>query len=73
MSCTDLRLREPFFDIHRVTGMSIEVFYADRTLETFGRGDAGWFWHERRSGFASEGPAVGLGCVKTQKVEARRE
>jgi hypothetical protein len=20
------------------------VFYADRTLETFGRGGAGWFW-----------------------------
>jgi hypothetical protein len=26
------------FDIHPVTGASIEVFFADRSLETFGRG-----------------------------------
>jgi hypothetical protein len=35
---------EPLFDTHPVTGASIEVFYADRALETFGRCGAGWFW-----------------------------
>jgi hypothetical protein len=39
---------EPFFDIHPRTGISIEVFFADRTLETFGRCGAGWFWWSRR-------------------------
>jgi hypothetical protein len=40
---------EPLFDIHPVTGASIEVFYAD-WLATFGRGGAGWFWWSRRRG-----------------------
>jgi hypothetical protein len=30
---------EPLYDVHPRTGASIEVFYADRTLETFGRGE----------------------------------
>jgi hypothetical protein len=38
---------EPLFDIHPVTGASIEVFYADG-LATFGRGGAGGFWWSRR-------------------------
>ena len=42
----------PMFDMHPVTGASIEIFYADQTLETFGRGGAGWFWHVRRRSFA---------------------
>jgi hypothetical protein len=50
---------EPFFDVDPVTGFSIEVFYADRTLETFGRGGAGWFWWPRRRGLAPEGAAIG--------------
>jgi hypothetical protein len=49
---------EPLYDIDP-TGVSIEVFYADRTLETFGRGGAGWFWWSRRRGFSPEGPATG--------------
>ena len=49
----------PFFVVDPVTGFSVEVFYADRTLETFGRGGAGWFWHARRRGFASAGTARG--------------
>jgi hypothetical protein len=53
------RKHEPLFDIHPVTGASLEVFYADRTLESFGRGGAGWFWQARRRGFASDGPATG--------------
>ncbi len=48
-----------FFDIHPKTGASIEVFYADRTLETFGGSGAGWFWWPRRRGFAPDGPATG--------------
>jgi hypothetical protein len=51
--------REPLFDIHSLTGASIEVFYADRTLETFGRSGGGWFWWSRRRGYASTGPAIG--------------
>ena len=50
---------EAFFDIHPVTGATIEMFYADRSLETFGRCGAGWFWWPRRRGFAPDGPAIG--------------
>ena len=50
---------EPLYDINPETGVSIEVFYADRTLETFGRGSAGWFWWSRRRGSAPEGSATG--------------
>ena len=51
--------REPFFDVDPLTGASIEVFFADRTLETFGKRGAGWFWHARRRGFAPAGTARG--------------
>jgi hypothetical protein len=50
---------EPLFDIQPVTGSSIEVFYADRALETFGRCGSGWFWWPRRRGFSPDGPATG--------------
>ena len=50
---------EPLFDVNPRTGASIEVFYSNRTLETFGRGGSGWFWWPRRSGFAPDGPANG--------------
>jgi hypothetical protein len=49
----------PLYDIDPRTGATIEVFYADRALETFGRGGAGWFWCFRRRGFAPTGPATG--------------
>lgn len=51
--------REPIFDLHPQTGASIEVFYADRALETFGRAGSGWFWWSRRPGFAPDGLAAG--------------
>jgi hypothetical protein len=51
--------REPLYDTNPVTGVSIEVFYSDRTLETFGRGGAGWFWWPRRRAYSPEGPATG--------------
>ena len=43
---------EPLYDIDPQTGATIEVFYADRALETFGRCGAGWFWWSRRRGFS---------------------
>jgi hypothetical protein len=52
-------LREPLFDVHPRTGVSFEVFYADRTLETFGRDGAGWFWWPRRRGCSPDGSAIG--------------
>jgi hypothetical protein len=42
-----------------MTGASIEIFFADRTLESFGRNGADWFWWQRQRGFAPNGPAVG--------------
>jgi hypothetical protein len=39
---------EPLFDVDPRTGASIEVFYTDRSLETFGRCGPGWFWWSRR-------------------------
>ena len=56
---TQAQKYEPLYDIHPLTGISIEVFYSDRTLETFGRGGAGWFWWPRLSGFSPSGSATG--------------
>jgi hypothetical protein len=51
--------RDPLYDIDPETGVSIEVFYADRTLETFGRRGAGWFWWPRQRGCSPDGSATG--------------
>jgi hypothetical protein len=51
--------REPLFDVDPRTGATLEVFYADRALETFGRGGSCWFWWPRRRGFAPDGPPTG--------------
>jgi hypothetical protein len=51
--------RWPLYDINPLTAVSFEVFYTDRTLETFGRGGAGWFWWPRQRGFAPDGAARG--------------
>ena len=51
--------REPLYDTDPRTGVSMEVFYADRTLETFGRGGAGWFWWSRRRGCSPVGSPTG--------------
>jgi hypothetical protein len=53
------RQRAPLFDVHPQTGANIEVFYADRRLETFGRHGAGWFCWPRRRGFSPEGLPTG--------------
>jgi hypothetical protein len=46
---------EPLYDINPRTGICFEVFYSDRTLETFGRDGAGWFWWPRPRGRRSLG------------------
>jgi len=51
--------REPLYDIAPETGINFEVFYSDRTLETFGRRGAGWFWWPRRRGSSPDGSATG--------------
>jgi len=50
---------DPIYEIDPQTGATIEVFYWDRALETFGRGGAGWFWWPRRRGCSPDGPATG--------------
>jgi hypothetical protein len=51
--------QEPLFDIHPLTGASIEVFYADRALETFSKCGAGWYWWLRSRGCSPDSPATG--------------
>jgi hypothetical protein len=50
---------EPLYDINAQTGAWIEVFYADRSLETFGRCGPGWFYWARRRGCSPAEPATG--------------
>jgi hypothetical protein len=50
---------EPLYDVNPRTGASIEVFYCDRTLETFGRCGPGWFWWSRRRGCPPDGLRTG--------------
>jgi hypothetical protein len=59
MAQVQLPRRQPIHDVHALTGVDIEVFFADRTLETFGRGGAGWFWWPRRRGCSPDGPPIG--------------
>ncbi len=49
---------EPLYDVIWGAGISIEIFFYDRSMETFGRCGAGWFWRRRR-GFAPEGARTG--------------
>jgi hypothetical protein len=63
--------REPLFDIIPLTGIGIKVFYSDRTLETFGRGGAGWFWWSRWRGFPPVWPAYGAVRYELRGVSAR--
>ena len=59
---------EPLYDINPRTGVSIEVFFSDRTMETFGRVGAGWFWWPRRRGFSPEGAAPGRSLRATRHI-----
>ena len=70
MQCT---AHDPLYDIDPQTGASIEVFYADRALETFGRCGAGWFWCSRQRGFAPEGSAYRPVRYELRSVSPRDE
>jgi hypothetical protein len=50
---------KPLYDVIPGTEVGIEVFFSDRTMETFGRVGAGWFWWPRRRGFAPKGERSG--------------
>ena len=58
-SCPRRARRAALFDVHPLTGATIEVFYADTKLESFGRSGAGWFWWPRRRGYAPHGRSIG--------------
>jgi hypothetical protein len=62
---------EPLFDVDPRTGDAIEVFYTDRTLETFGRCGAGWFWQSRLRGFAPDGLLLVHSLRATQRIATR--
>jgi hypothetical protein len=49
------RAHTHLYDINPLTGISFEVFYSDRTLETFGRRGAGWFWRPHQRGCSPDG------------------
>jgi len=51
--------RDPLYDVNPLTGVRFEVFYSDRTLETFGKGGASWFWWPRERGCPPAGPPTG--------------
>jgi hypothetical protein len=51
--------QDPLYDIDPRTGANIEVFYADRALETFGRCGSGWFWCSRQRGHSPGAPPTG--------------
>ena len=63
--------REPLYDINPQIGTGFEVFYSDRTLETFGRGGGGWFWWSRQRGSAPGGAGNRAICCKLRRVSAR--
>jgi hypothetical protein len=63
--------REPLYDINPQTGAWIEVFYADRSLETFGRGGAGWFWWSGRAGFTPVGAVTGPFATSYARIGTR--
>jgi hypothetical protein len=62
---------EPLYDTHPLTGAAIEVFYADRTLETFGRCGPGWFWWYRRRGASPCAPRIGPFATSTRLIVTR--
>ena len=59
MSADRRHQRKPIFDVHPVTSASIEVFYVDTSLMSFGGGRCWLVLQVRRRGFAPEGTAHG--------------
>jgi len=64
---------EPLYDVDPRTGVIIEVFFSDRSLETFGRCGSGWFWWPRRRGLSPEGAATGPVRYQLRSVPTRYE
>jgi hypothetical protein len=62
---------DPLYEIDHQTGATIEVFYANRTLETFGGCGAGWFWWLRRQGCSPGGLPTGPFVRATQRIAMR--
>jgi hypothetical protein len=58
-SCPQRPRREALYEVDPATGVSIEAFFSDRTLETFGRGGSGWFWWPHRRGCSPDGSPTG--------------
>jgi hypothetical protein len=50
---------EALYDVIPGSGVGIEIFFSDRTMETFGRIGMGWFWWPRRRGLAPDGERTG--------------
>jgi len=59
---------EALYDVIPGSGVGIEVFFSDRTMESFGRVGAGWFWWRRRRGFAPEGARSGPFATGTPHI-----
>lgn len=55
---------DPLYDIDPQTGATIEVYWANRELETFGRYGAGWFWWSRRRGCSPDSSPIGPFATK---------
>ena len=73
MAPLHLPRREPLYDVHPLTGISIEVFWADTTLETFGRGGAGWFWWSSSARVLTGWSGDRSVCYELRSVSARDE
>ena len=63
--------REQLFDIHPQTGAAVEVFYADRSLETFGRGGAGCSGGLAVAALRLQVRRLGLSLRATQRIGTR--
>jgi hypothetical protein len=65
--------RDPLYEIDPESGVSIEVSYADRALETFGRDGAGWVWWPCRRGYSPNGPPTGPFATSYSVISAGDE
>jgi hypothetical protein len=51
--------KEPFYDLDRINGRAVEVFYADARLAREFSGSAGWYWWECYPGCLPDSDAFG--------------
>jgi hypothetical protein len=62
---------EPLYDIDPRTGTSIEVFFADRTMETFGRCVRVGFGGHAGEVMRQQGPPLDPSLRATQPIDTR--